>query len=353
MPSALPKPILPPCLVAVTGANGFIAQHCIALLLLEGYKVVGTVRSQPKLEQVLDLHGRHPNLSAVVVEDITSVESYVSALEPIRPGAILHLAAPFHYNTTDMENDLMIPTIKGATAILDAARRLGGVKRVVHTNSFAGIYDASKGPQPGKIYTAKDWSPLTYEDGINAPNAAVAYRASKTVAERAAWSWMNDNPSAEFDLVSLNPAMVFGPFLQGAIPRSPEHLNTSNQIIYNIVSVGEDGAVPTTRGPVWVSVKDVALAHLKALQVPEAGGERYLLAAGVYCNQEIADVAREVAGKYKAKIPRGCPGLREATTHFGVDASKTEKVLGIRWQKLPDVLSELLPQLFEVQGRVE
>ncbi|KAF4964257.1 hypothetical protein FSARC_7811 [Fusarium sarcochroum] len=351
MPSAHPKPILPPSLVAVTGANGFIAQHCIALLLSEGYQVVGTVRSQSKVEQVLDLHGRDPCLSVKVIEDITSVESYLSALGSIRPDAILHLAAPFHYDTSDLEKDLMIPTVKGSTAILNAASELGGVKRIVHTNSFAGIYDASKGPQAGKVYTAKDWSPLTYEDGVNAPAAAVAYRASKTVAERAAWKWMDDNPSAQFDLVSLNPAMVFGPFLQGAVPDYPEQLNTSNQIIYGIVSAGEDGIVPETRGPVWVSVKDVALAHVRALQVPEAGGERYLLAAGVYCNQEIADVARDVAGKHRVVIPRGHPGLSEASTHFGVDATATEKALGIRWQTLPDMLSDLLPQLFEIQAR--
>ncbi|KAF4442935.1 hypothetical protein F53441_11579 [Fusarium austroafricanum] len=349
MPSACPKPILPPSLIAVTGANGFIAQHCIALLLCEGYRVLGTVRSQTKLDQVLELHGRDPNLSVRVVEDITSVESYISAFGSIRPDAILHLAAPFHYDTTNLENDLMIPAVKGSTAILNAANQLGGVKRIVHTNSFAGIYDAAKGLQPGKIYTAKDWSPLTYEDGVKAPAAAVAYRAAKTVAEKVAWKWMDDNPSAQFDLVSLNPAMVFGPFLQGAVPKSPEYLNTSNKIVYGIISAGENGEIPATKGPVWVSVKDVAIAHLRAIQVPEAGGERYLLAAGVYCNQEIADVARDVAGKHKNKIPPGTSGMREASTHFGVDASETEKTLGMKWQNLEDMLSGLLPQLFEIQ----
>ncbi|TPX13006.1 uncharacterized protein E0L32_006651 [Thyridium curvatum] len=356
MPSALPKPVLPPSCVLVTGANGFIAQHCVALLLSEGYHVIGTVRSQAKVGQVLDLHGRNLNLSVVVVEDITSVDSYLSALQQPSsgPDAILHLAAPFHYNTTDLENDLMIPAVRGSTAVLDAARSWGTVRRVVHTNSFAGIYDAAKGPQPGKVYTAEDWSPLTYEDGVRAPAAAVAYRASKAVAEKAAWKWMEDNASAAttFDLVSLNPAMVFGAFLPGAAPRTPEQLNTSNQIVYGVVSAGADGAVPPTRGPVWVGVRDVALAHVRALQVPGAGGGRFMLAAGVYCNQEIADVAREVAGKKHAgDIPRGTPGAREADSHFGVDAGETERVLGIKWQGLREVLSELLPQLFEIQER--
>jgi nucleoside-diphosphate-sugar epimerase len=164
---------------------------------------------------------------------------------------------------------------------------------------------------------------------------------------------MDDNPSVQFDLVSLNPAMVFGPFLQGAVPNSPKELNTSNQIVYGIVSAGQDSSIPPTRGPVWVSVQDVALAHLRAIQVPEAGGERYLLAAGVYCNQEIADVSRQIAGKNKGKIPVGSPGLREAETHFGVDTSETEKALGMKWQSLEDMLSGLLPQLFEIESRAQ
>ncbi|KAK0385632.1 hypothetical protein NLU13_6809 [Sarocladium strictum] len=355
MPSACPTPILPPSLVVVTGANGFIAQHCISLLLSCHYAVVGTVRSQAKAEQVLALHSHNPNLSIVVVEDITSTEAYLSALRSLQNPvtAILHLAAPFHYNTTDYEQDLMIPAIKGSTAILDAAKELGTVRRIVHTNSFAGIYDASKGLQPGKVYTSADWSPLTYEDGVSAPSAAVAYRASKTVAERAAWEWMEEHPSAGFDLVGLNPAMVFGPFLPGAIPSEPSEVNTSNQIVYSIVTAGQDAEVPPTRGPVWVSVQDVALAHLRALEVPEASGGRYLLAAGVYCNQEIADVARKVAPKHEASIPRGVPGRREADTHFGVDAQRTECVLGIKWQSMEDVLTGLLPQLFDIQQRHE
>jgi nucleoside-diphosphate-sugar epimerase len=353
MPSACPTPILPPSLVVVTGANGFIAQHCIALLLSCNYTIVGTVRSQTKADQVLALHSHNPNLSTVVVEDITSPEAYLSALRPLQPTAVLHLAAPFHYNTTNYERDLMIPAVKGSTAILDAAKELGTVRRVVHTNSFAGIYDAAKGPQPGKTYTSADWSPLTYEDGVSAPSAAVAYRASKTVAERAAWEWMEKHPSAGFDLVGLNPAMVFGAFLPGAIPSEPSHVNTSNQIVYGIVTAGQEKEVPPTRGPAWVSVKDVAVAHLRALEVPEAGGGRYLLTAGVYCNQEIADVAREVTPKHAGSIPRGVPGHRETDTHFGVDAKSTEQALGIKWQSMEEMLSGLLPQLFDIQQRHE
>lgn len=338
-----------PALVAVTGANGFIAQHCIAALLDKGYRVVGTVRSEAKIEGVKQAHGSHPKLSVVTVSDITNPSQYLGILGPLSPVAVLHLAAPFHYHATDFEKELMVPAVQGSTAILQACASIQSVKRVVHTNSFACIYNAAAGPQPDKTYTAKDWSPLTYQDGVAAPNAPTAYRASKTAAERAAWQFMEDHPQAGFDLVSLCPAMVFGPFLARSTPRAIADVNTSNLMVWGVASAGRDAPVPPTRGPVWVDVRDVADAHVRALAVPEAGGRRYLLAQGVYCNQEIADVARRVLSEHRDRIPVGEPGTREADTHFGVDATETERVLGLSWRGLDDCLSSVLPQLFEIE----
>ncbi|KAM3434706.1 hypothetical protein NHJ13734_005885 [Beauveria thailandica] len=364
MPSKVDMPIEAPALVAVTGANGFIAQHCIAALLAKGYRVVGTVRSEAKAERVRAAHGAHPKLSLVVVADLTDPRQYRAVLEPLSPAAVLHLAAPFHYRATDFERELMVPAVRGATALLEACAAVRSVKRVVHTSSFACIYDAAAGPQPAKTYTARDWSPLTYADGAAAPNAATAYRACKTAAERAAWRFVADNSSSSsgsgsgtvgFDLVSLCPAMVFGPFLPKAKPRSIADVNTSNLIVWGVAGAegGRDaGAVPPTKGPVWVDVRDVADAHVRALAVPEAGGRRFLLARGVYCNQELADVARTVLPPaYHARIPLGQPGVREADTHFGVDATETERVLGVSWRGLDDCLRDLVPQLFEIEAQ--
>ncbi|KAG5919201.1 hypothetical protein E4U42_006590 [Claviceps africana] len=348
MPSRIACPVKPPSTVIVTGANGFIAQHCISSLLKTGYIVVGTVRAWSRIEQVKTTHNFHPHLHVVVVEDITSAQCYRDALRGLTPSAILHLAAPFHYNASDFERDLMIPAVHGSTAVLEAATHIKSVQRVVHTNSFACIYDAAAGPCPGKTYTSKDWSPLTYEDGVKAPNAPTAYRASKTAAEKAAWEFM-DRRRPRYDLVSLCPTMVFGPFLPGSKPRTIQDVNTSNLVVWSVVSSGRNQPVPPTRGPCWVDVRDVADAHVNALLVPEAGGGRYMLCQGVYCNQELADVSRKVTSKHAERIPIGEPGQRESQSHFGVDASDAERVLGLKWRTLEDSLGDLVPQLFEIE----
>ncbi|KAK5995468.1 Putative uncharacterized oxidoreductase [Cladobotryum mycophilum] len=348
MPSRITRTIDAPAVIVVTGANGFIAQHCIARLLQHGYHVVGTVRSAAKAEVVHKSHGWHSSLDVVVIQDITDPQSYLDALEAFSPSAIFHLAAPFHYSATSFEKEMMVPAVQGSTAILEAAARMRGVRRVVHTNSFACIYDASAGLCPEKVYTARDWSPLTYEDGVAADNAPLAYRASKTAAEKAAWRFMEQR-GLGFDLVSLCPGMVFGPFLPDAMPKSTGEINTSNFLVWSVVSAGRGSAVPPTRGPIWVDVRDVADAHIKALIVPEAGGGRYMLAKGAYCNQELADVARQVSPKLRERVPIGEPGKREAHMHYTVDTTETDEVLGTKWRSLEESLGDLVPQLFEIE----
>ena len=166
-------PVEPGSLILVTGGNGFIAAHCIATLLRSGHRVRATVRSAGKGEAtrtsleaagVQNLH----SLELVVVDDPTDIEALSPALGGCQ--AVLHLASAFNYDTApgEFEEKLMIPAVKGTQVICQAAEQHASIRRVVIMSSFASVYDASLGLQPGRVYTEKDWAPLTYEDGVNA-----------------------------------------------------------------------------------------------------------------------------------------------------------------------------------------
>lgn len=342
--------------VVVTGANGFIASHVVSQLLSVGYRVIGTIRNESKAAQIHQVHGNHNKLSIIVVRDITDADEIIRAVDsqlgPEEPlTAIQHLAAPFAYNVDDYERDLLKPAVQGTEAIVKVGQHFKsrGLRKLIHTNSFACIYDAAAGPCPEKTYTAADWSPLTYEDGLKASNAPEAYRAAKAVAEKTARSLLEHEQ--EIDLISLCPAMVFGPFLKGAEPDSIAELNESNKLVWDVVNKGEEADVPATKAPVWVDVRDVAQAHVLAVSESQLAGKRLLLAAGVYCNQEIADECRSACPKYASRIPKGQPGIRQAEKHFKVDSSEEAKLLGIEWRTLQGALKDLLPQLYAMEQR--
>lgn len=103
-----------------------------------------------------------------MVEDPTNLDAFSKVL----PGCqgILHLASAFNYDAQpgEFEEKLLKPALDGTMTVVQAAAKYPEIKRVVIMSSFASVYDANLGLQPGRVYTEKDWCPLTYEDGRDA-----------------------------------------------------------------------------------------------------------------------------------------------------------------------------------------
>lgn len=76
------------------------------------------------------------------------------------------------------------------------------VKRVVITSSFASILDPTQGLRPGYTYTEQDWNPVTREEASKG-DSVVAYLASKTMAEQAAFAYIAWNKVRRFSSLIL------------------------------------------------------------------------------------------------------------------------------------------------------
>ncbi|KAJ6028915.1 uncharacterized protein N7446_011745 [Penicillium canescens] len=344
-------PIDPGSFVLVTGGNGFIAAHCIATLLRSNYRVRATVRSFEKGEATrksLSSAGVD-NLSLLeiaVVPDPTDLNAFIAILHGCQ--AILHLASAFNYDAVpgEFEEKLMIPAVKGTQVVCEAARLDPNIRRVVIMSSFASVYDASLGLQPGRVYTENDWCPLTYEDGVTASMVPTAYRASKVVAERAAWDYIRDNP-VQYQLMTLCPGMVFGRMIHPI--SSLSQLNASNQIIWQVLSAGKDAEVPPTKAPVWIDVEDLAETSLRTLTFSGSGNERFLVTQASYDTQEVADIIRSGLPD-RQRVPVGEPGRRIADTHYSCDSSKVQRLLGVRFRTLEESIIPLANQLYDMEG---
>lgn len=159
--------------------------------------------------------------------------------------AIVHAASPIGIDTEDPDA-FIIPAVNGTTSILKSASLAGStVKRIVIISSLAAVLNMSRGTSC--VLTESDWNDTEVaevkEKGRTAPQAA-KYRASKTMAERAAWDLYCEGKERGvigWDLVTLCPPWVFGPVL-GA--KSPHDFNFSIKTWYEL-AVKEEGEVPT------------------------------------------------------------------------------------------------------------
>ncbi|TPX33579.1 hypothetical protein SmJEL517_g03563 [Synchytrium microbalum] len=321
-------------LVLVTGANGFIAAHCVQQLLEKGYSVRGTVRSAAKGTHLTNLFAKYGDkFSVVVVDDITKDGAFDSAVKDC--DFILHVASPFYLPKGDAYEELVIPATKGTVGVLQSVYndKDSKVKRVVVTSSFAAVVDVVNKPANHE-YTEADWNESSKPEDAG----MLGYRASKTLAERAAWKFVEDN-QPKFDIVTINPPLVIGALIHET--SGVEQLNTSTNNVYNILKGN-----PIPPGAIgFVDVKDVAKAHVLAIEVKEAGGKRFLCASDFKSFQEVADILRKLYPK--EPIAEGKPGVYDE--HPTINATRAKTVLGMTFIPIEESLKTTCDELIALR----
>ena len=233
-----------PQLILLTGASGFVAAHVLNSLLQHGYSVRGTVRSEATAENVRKTHSHLLNdddsrLSFAIVPDVAAPGAFDEAVKAV--DGVIHTASPFVMQVEDNGRDLLNPAVKGTISVLEAVKKNAPqVKRVVMTSSFAAILDPTQGNRPGYTYSEKDWNPVTYEQAKTG-DGATAYCASKTLAEKAAWDFV-EKEKPNFDIATICPPMIYGPLDHDA---NLDHLNTSSADIYRFLDGSQKEPGPT------------------------------------------------------------------------------------------------------------
>ncbi|KAJ5674157.1 hypothetical protein N7462_009596 [Penicillium macrosclerotiorum] len=322
-------------LILITGVSGFIATHIVDSFIRAGYLVRGTVRSPStaeKVSQTFPEYVQDGRLTFAIVQDITSSHTFDEAVTGVT--GVIHTAAPFQFQTEDNERDLLKPSIEGTKNLLNSIQMYApGVQRVVLTSSFASIIDLYKGNRAGYLYKETDWNPVTYEEAaFPGTSPVVAYCASKTLAEREAWNFV-ERECPSWDLTTICAPLVYGP--NKNLTANLAHLNTSSADLYRLMSPTSKSSdpVPTNVFWVWADVRDVANAHLRAFELPEAGGQRFLVSEGRYSYQMMADVLRERILDIKERVPLGLPGSGLGGAQvYGIDNSKSKQVLGMSYR---------------------
>lgn len=253
--------------VLLTGATGFLGSWIARELVGAHHDVRALLRPTADTQNIADLPlDRVPG-------DLLDPHSVRRALEGC--DAVVHTAGATSFLPKDRLN-LQRVNVEGTRVVL-ANALAARVKRAVYTSSVAAL---------GGTRTPR----VMDEDhpGDVPPEQAAAYMASKRAGEAVA----TDLARQGLPVVILSPAVVLGP---GDIYRS------STAPVLAIARGRLPGYVPG--GAAFTDVRDVARAHLAALD-RGTPGERYILGGS---NLDIGEYVTRVARIAGVKPPRRIP----------------------------------------------
>lgn len=312
-------------------------------MLAAGYRVRGSVRSKAKAEHLKSLIPQHRQQEQQALElveaDLLDEQAWAKAV--IGCDYVMHTASPFPSKAPDHEDELIKPAVQGTLAVLRAivANPQRTIKRVVLTSSVASIQGGHESHKTH--FTNQDWT----NTSTDAPSHVEAYSKSKTLAEKAAWDYLQSlTEEQKFELAVINPGFVIGPTLS-------QNPCTSAEVFVKLLS----RAYPALPNLIFscVDVRDVARAHILAMTNEQAAGKRFIVAPHVLPMPEIGSVlAGEfdpfgynvpttklpyallwVASFFDAQLKFILPGVGVAKSF---DNTPAEQILGLKWHDKND-----------------
>ncbi|KAJ7465136.1 NAD-P-binding protein [Mycena latifolia] len=307
--------------VLITGITGFIATHTALAFLAAGYTVKGTARTAAKAEDWIARFPSHKErYQYAVVPDMVAPGAFDEAVRGC--DIVAHIASPAHWSQNDNEADLLIPAITGTKNLLTATKHEPRIQRVVFTSSLSAIFEPTV--ETGRTVVETEWNPITYDEAKAATNPTVVYRASKALAERAFW---------DYPLASLSA------------------LNLSTAFMWDIANGKYKAGVPIMGSPFYVDARDVALAHVRAVERDAAKGQRYLLIGGTYVPGHFIEVMHRHFPELRDNLP--LVDLSKAgQLSVKHDSTKATRDLGIEYTSLEKMVVDTISYILVLQKQL-
>ncbi|AZA73702.1 SDR family oxidoreductase [Chryseobacterium indoltheticum] len=263
--------------VLLTGVTGFLGSHTTIQLLNKDFDVIGTLRSRDRISSIREIIGKYsPNINNLTFAeaDLSDEEIWLDLTKGV--DYVLHIASPFPRELPKHENELIEPAKRGTLNILKAATA-NSVKRVVMVSALGTITYGKTKEELSNVFDEDDWT-----DESNLKDTTAYYR-SKTIAEKAAWDFLEEEES-KLEFTTICPAAILGPVIDN-------DYGTSANIIIGLLN-GSLPALPKIEFDI-VDVRSVADLLIKAMEMPQAVNNRYIASAGHYNYKEIAQILKQ------------------------------------------------------------
>jgi nucleoside-diphosphate-sugar epimerase len=99
-------------------------------------------------------------------------------------------------------------------------------------------------------------------------------------------------------------------------------------------------------------LQDLAAAQVKAMVVPEAGNQRFVVSARQFGFQQICDILRANFAELSGRTPLGQPGTSSLPPGaYSIDNSKIRGVLGVEFRPLEETVVDVARCMLEIERK--
>lgn len=303
--------------VLVTGGAGFIGSAVVRQAVRAGIQVLNfdKLTYAGSLESLREL-GSAPN-HKFVRGDIVDAEAVRTAIEGIRPQAIIHLAAESHVDRSiDGPGEFVQTNVVGSYVMLNEARRYWSSLSAEEADHFCFVQVSTD-----EVFGSLGESGAFTADSQYSPNSP--YSASKAAGDHLARAWRT---TYGLPVVVTNCSNNYGPY---QFPEKLIPLAIGRAVAGEAIPVYGTGM--NVRD--WLFVEDHAAGLLAAARNGKAG-ETYLF--GGRAERTNLDVVRTICAALDELQPSGVPHERinyvaDRPGHdhrYAIDPSSAERGLG-------------------------
>jgi nucleoside-diphosphate-sugar epimerase len=333
-------------------------------LVLHGYQVRACIRDANSWrgKDCVQYLQRLPNVEIIDGCDLFTRGSYDDAFKGC--AGVFHVAAVLGNSADgksqplgsgDVSQDVYDGGMVGTQNVIDAINASGSVKRMLYTSSMAAVSGAKGATMPeGYEWTETDWASDEVDPDVWA-HPRNAYARSKVDTEHFVNAAADDS-NGQWDVVTMNPAMICGPILFQA---------QNGQWIEQIgrLAGGLEPSWPSKYDMYYniIDVRDLVKGHRLAAEVDidhkqTHGGNRYIMHGSG--GRSALRFGTEVADIIHAEFPTFTLGEPATVTSKGEpiqiesrasnDCKKAKEVLGATIRPVEETIRDVVETSIEL-----
>jgi nucleoside-diphosphate-sugar epimerase len=192
--------------------------------------------------------------------------------------------------------------------------------------------------------TNDTWLPYSREQARAMHNDFINYCSGKKEGELAIWDFVKAN-QPRFTVTVFLPALIFGPPIE-PVKGGAKGVHFSTALVYALFN-GTNEKIPPTMFPSYIDVRDLAVAHVRALTEPKVANKRLTIGGFPLTSTAMVHSLAKVP-ELKGRLPAES-GEDKNVVPARIVADEGNTLLNMKFRSFDETMADTAARLLELE----